>query len=76
MECNSRVECNVCGRTLPVEKEHNIVTEDFINIEKKWGYFSNKDGMTHSFTICEKCYDTLIKKLLIPVKIEETTEIL
>ena len=34
-----------------------------------------KDGQTHRFDLCEKCYDELIKSFLIPIDIEERNEI-
>ena len=41
-----------------------------------WGYFSNKDGETHQFCLCEDCYDEMIKKFRIPVHVSERTELL
>lgn len=31
----------------------------FYLIQKQWGYFSQKDGETHTFCICERCYDEM-----------------
>ena len=59
--------CNCCGRVLE--------QEEYINIEKQWGYFSKKDGMLHSFVICEKCYDDMINKFVIPPEITEVHEL-
>ena len=36
-----------------------------------WGYFSKKDGETHSFDLCEECYDKWIGGFQIPVGIQE-----
>ena len=49
------IYCNVCGKKLFVEK--GILKEDAFEAKKQWGYFSKKDGMLHSFVVCEKCYD-------------------
>ena len=57
------IYCNVCGKKLFVEK--GILKEDAFEAKKQWGYFSKKDGMLHSFVICEKCYDDMIEKLVI-----------
>ena len=59
--------CNCCGRVLE--------QEEYINIEKQWGYFSNKDGILHSFVICEKCYDKMIDSFVIPPEITEVHEL-
>ena len=40
------VICNGCGKIIPVEK--GIAAEDYISVQKIWGYFSNKDGEYHS----------------------------
>ena len=42
----------------------------------RFGYFSNKDGLEHSFDLCEECYDKLIKGFAVPVNEEEITELL
>lgn len=74
MDNATDVCCNVCGRTL--RKENDIVVEDFLYIEKNWGYFSSKDGCTHKLVICEKCYDKSIETFLVPVKVTDTTEMI
>jgi ribosomal-protein-alanine N-acetyltransferase len=66
----SKVICNACGRTINTEKQ------DFLTMKKHWGYFSKKDLEIHEFTLCEECYDRMIKSFNIPVKITETTEVL
>ena len=37
-------------------------------------YFSHKDGVTHSFDLCEACYDKLIGTFAIPVTEKEEFE--
>ncbi len=69
-----KVICNVCGKEL--KKENDIVVEDFLHIEKRWGYFSEKDGQTHKLIICENCYDELAKTLKLPVDIMDTIEMI
>jgi ribosomal-protein-alanine N-acetyltransferase len=61
--------CNGCGR------EMNRREQDFLHVQKEWGYFSNKDLEFHEFYLCEDCYDKLLSVLEIPVKIEEVTEV-
>lgn len=65
--------CNCCGQL--ISKEGNK-REDYLRIEKEWGYFSDKDREIHEFYICEKCYDRWIMGFRIPVAIRETEEVL
>lgn len=57
-----KIVCNKCGR--------EIENEDVLSIEKRWGYFSNKDNDVHKFDLCEKCYDEFISTFQIPVEVE------
>lgn len=57
--------CNACG---------NIVTGHVLDVEKVWGFFSEKDGEIHRFCLCEKCYDRIIKGFVVPVSVKEQTE--
>ena len=65
--------CNMCGKEI---KESGRSREDSVLIQKKWGYFSNKDGEQHRIVLCESCYDLWIKSLKIPPHVEEYTEYL
>ena len=49
----SEVLCNICGKKI------NPEAEDFVHIEKRWGYFSKKDGDYQQSHICESCWDSL-----------------
>lgn len=64
--------CNVCGKKLKVE--NGILKEDVFEAVKEWGYFSKKDLQIHRFNICEHCYDEMICKFAIPVKISNKKE--
>lgn len=66
--------CNMCGKT--IKEEAGVLKEDYLVIEKKWGYFSEKDGEIHKIRLCEECYDKWIKSFQIPPKIQDTTEYL
>ena len=70
---DGRIVCNKCKKELPQEK--GIAMADFIEINKKWGYFSKKDGTTCNFILCEECSDKLIASLEIPANISDTTEL-
>ena len=61
--------CNGCGKKI------NGKEQDFLHVQKEWGYFSSKDMELHEFYLCEECYDKLLSVREIPVKIEEVTEV-
>lgn len=69
-----RVCCNLCGREL--EHHGEILLEDFIQVSKQWGYFSEHDLEMHQFNICEHCYNTLEKYFKIPVTVGKVKEVL
>lgn len=60
--------CNCCGRTIPVIND--IPQEDYVYIEKQWGYFSKKDGRKDAFDLCEACYDKIVSGFQNPVNCE------
>lgn len=70
------VYCNQCGRLISSGIEKKITEKDWFTGEKTWGYFSEKDGMTQRFVLCETCYDRLVAGFAIPVFQEEVTEYL
>ena len=63
-----KVICNKCGKE--VISNSGCSTQDVLNVDKRWGYFSDKDNEIHSFDLCESCYDELIQSFKIPVEIE------
>ncbi len=69
-----KIVCNQCGRELKLE--NGIVQEGVFQGETRFGYFSGKDGESHSFDLCEECYDRLTGRFLVPVTMEEELELL
>lgn len=65
--------CNCCGKN--ITPENGIFKEDMLEIEKDWGYFSDKDGQKHRIIICESCYDKWVSGFLLPPVAEERTEL-
>lgn len=63
----SKIICNKCGKEIDV-KDGRLV-EDVLQVEKRWGYPSEKDNEVHSFELCEACYDEFVKTFFIPVEI-------
>lgn len=70
----TEVKCNMCGRNLKLK--NGYIAEGNMSIDYMWGYFSDKDSETHSFDICQECYDKLVKTFVIPVDVRETTELM
>jgi ribosomal-protein-alanine N-acetyltransferase len=73
---NNRQEllCNKCGKVL--RSERGIAYEDYIYIRKDWGYFSQKDGKTQCFLLCESCVEQIARDFAIPASLEDTKELL
>lgn len=69
-EDNQKVYCNQCGQA--IEKRR----EDYLEVNKEWGYFSNKDLEIHNFCLCEKCYDEIVKGFKLPIQIKKNIEAL
>ena len=69
-----QVVCNQCGKALKVK--NGILVEGFFEGNQHFGYFSNKDGIRHSFDLCEECYDKLIEGFTVEVTKEEVQELL
>ena len=57
-----KIICNKCGK--------EIVEADVLSVDKRWGYFSDKDNEVHQFDLCEECYDEMVSMFQIPVEIE------
>lgn len=64
----TKIVCNLCKKEIKVK--NGISEVDVLSVEKRWGYFSNKDNEVHRFDLCEECYDKLIASFEIPVEIE------
>lgn len=67
-----KVICNKCKREIIAE--NGIIKEGVMNIKCDWDYFSNKDGQSHSFDLCEKCYDEIIKDFALKPAINDINE--
>ena len=61
----NKIICNKCGKEIPVSE--GGPREDFLEVEKRWGYFSAKDGRTDRFDLCEDCYDAFVKSFQIKI---------
>ncbi|GHU53280.1 hypothetical protein AGMMS49975_10920 [Clostridia bacterium] len=55
-----KVICNCCGEE--IRKDKFGYFDDYISIEKTWGYGSEFDGETHVIDICSHCYGEWLLK--------------
>ena len=53
-----RVICNICGHEIP--KDRFGYFQDYVHIDKTWGYNSDKDGENVCIDICQDCFDKII----------------
>lgn len=70
-----RIVCNGCGQEL-WRRDRGEGHREYVSVDKSWGYFSEKDGERHHLDLCESCYDKWIRTFLIPVEIDQETELL
>ena len=68
------VICNCCKKELLVE--NGILKEECIHILHDFGYFSQRDGETQSFDLCEDCYVKITETFQIPAETNERKELL
>ena len=68
-----KIVCNKCGKEILVE--NGVAEADMLSVQKRWGYFSNKDNDVHEFDLCEECYDKLIAQFKVPVEENSATEL-
>lgn len=68
------VICNGCGKKIPVK--NGVAAEDYISVEKMWGYFSDKDGEHHSWELCEQCYDRITSQFAVALERKIENELL
>ena len=60
--------CNGCGKEIKIKD--GVIREGLHSVEKRWGYFSDKDNEVHRFDLCEECYDRMVSQFVIPVEKE------
>ena len=69
----TQLQCNMCGRKILIKD--GIEREGVFSASCTWGYFSKKDGETHFFDLCEKCYDKMTAQFVIPPTRQEESEL-
>jgi len=71
-----KVYCNCCGKEIQMNENMQFAMEDYIVIEKSWGYFSKKDGIRQKMSICESCFDAWIGTFAQPPQEAQEQELL
>lgn len=71
-----KVYCNCCGKQIKMKENTQIALEDYVLIEKNWGYFSKKDGIRQKITVCEHCFDAWVQTFVRKPQDEEIQELL
>ena len=61
-----QIFCNKCGKEIP--RDPSGYFHDFLEIQKRWGYFSDHDDELHSFDICQRCYDEWLAGFVLPAE--------
>ncbi len=70
----TQVVCNKCGKCLNVER--GILKEGCFHGSSSFGYFSRRDGETHSFDLCEECYEEITAQFAVPVEVLPNVELI
>lgn len=73
--CVEKVVCNRCKKQLAASQT-GVLLEDYLHVEKTWGYFSGQDGQKIEFDLCEDCTKQLIQEFELPVYQEDVTELM
>ena len=68
----SEIRCNMCGRKIIFGEKHD--KEDYLLIQKEWGYFSRKDGNRYTFRMCEECFVRFVEDCYVSPEIDDVTE--
>lgn len=63
-----KITCNICGEEIKLNDFGYF--NDYLSIEKRWGYGSKYDNEVHKIDICESCYDKFMNTLAIEAEIE------
>jgi len=59
--------CNLCEKSININKLGYL--DDYLKIEKRWGFGSDFDNEVHAINICEDCYKKFIKNLKVSYNI-------
>ncbi len=60
------VRCNKCGEL--IYEYQNQEKTDFLEVSKRWNYFSPFDNEVHNFHLCIDCYQAFVETFSIPLQ--------
>lgn len=66
--------CNGCGKIIAAAENSDKAA--FLSVRQRWGYFSKWDGCSHSFELCENCYEKMTENWIYPPDMTEETELI
>lgn len=66
--------CNCCGKELLVE--NGFLREECVHMSHDFGFFGKRDGISHTFDLCEECYEKIIAGFMVPVETKEREELI
>lgn len=69
-----KVFCNKCGKKIIAV--NGVAKEGMFSVQYDWGYFSEKDGQSHAFDLCEECYDKMVSGFIIQPEKNDINEFL
>jgi hypothetical protein len=67
------ITCNCCGTEI---RKCGNRYEDYLHIQKSWGYLSDRDGITEEMNICADCLRRWESGFAVPSKKQATIELL
>ncbi len=70
-----KVICNRCKKEIPIS-DTGMMLEEYLHVEKIWGYFSKQDGQRIAFDLCEECTGKIISEFDLPVYQEDVSELI
>ena len=70
-----KVICNRCKKEISIS-DTGMMLEDYLHVDKTWGYFSGQDGQRIAFDLCEECTGWLISEFKVPVYQEDVSELI
>lgn len=50
--------------------------EEYLFVQKEWGYFSKRDQKGYRFYLCENCFQNLTDRFQVPAEVYEQKELL
>lgn len=69
-----KIVCNQCKKE--VACVNGILKDQFFSVNQAWGYFSEHDGETDYWDLCQDCYKKLVQSFQIEPDVSEAAELM